>query len=221
MDQLVFKFPFKTKYYEQDFYVSSNNFSAYRLIESWPNWPDKWLNVFGAPGSGKTHLSKILEKKISKIKVLNAGEVDDKLITVLENFKCIIIDNYENNISETLLYSLLNQSKQVDNYILINSTNSLREMSFKLEDLHSRLNSFVFIGINLPTDDLLKVMITKTLSDKQINLSPKISDYIVKNIERSYEKIFKFLKDIDELSLSSGKPISKSLIKKVLELKNE
>ena len=221
MDQLVFKFPFKTKYYEQDFYVSSNNFSAYRLIESWPNWPDKWLNVFGAPGSGKTHLSKILEKKISKIKVLNADEVDDKLITVLENFKCIIIDNYENNISETLLYSLLNQSKQVDNYILINSINSLREMSFKLEDLHSRLNSFVFIGINLPTDDLLKVMITKTLSDKQINLSPKISDYIVKNIERSYEKIFKFLKDIDELSLSSGKPISKSLIKKVLELKYE
>ncbi len=221
MDQLVFKFPFKTKYYEQDFYVSSNNFSAYRLIESWPNWPDKWLNVFGAPGSGKTHLSKILEKKISQIKVLNAEEVDDKLITVLENFKCIIIDNYENNISETLLYSLLNQSKQLDNYILINSINSLKEMSFKLEDLHSRLNSFVFIGINLPTDDLLKVMITKTLSDKQINLSPKISDYIVKNIERSYEKIFKFLKDIDELSLSSGKPISKSLIKKVLELKNE
>ena len=221
MDQLVFKFPFKTKYYEQDFYVSSNNFSAYRLIESWPNWPDKWLNLFGAPGSGKTHLSKILEKKISKIKVLNAEEVDDKLITVMENFKCIIIDNYENNISETLLYSLLNQSKQVDNYILINSKNSLKEMSFELEDLYSRLNSFVFIGINLPTDDLLKVMITKTLSDKQINLSPKISDYIVKNIERSYEKIFKFLKDIDELSLSSGKPISKSLIKKVLELENE
>ncbi len=221
MDQLVFKFPFKTKYYEQDFYVSSNNFSAYKLIESWPNWPDKWLNVFGAPGSGKTHLSKILEKKISKIKVLNAEEVNDELITVLENFSCIIIDNYENNISETLLYSLLNQSKQLDNYILINSINSLKKMSFNLNDLHSRINSFVFIGINLPTDDLLKVIITKTLSDKQINLSPKISDYIVKNIERSYEKIFKFLKDIDELSLSSGKPISKSLIKKVLELENE
>ncbi len=221
MDQLVFKFPFKTKYYEQDFYVSSNNFSAYKLIESWPNWPDKWLNVFGAPGSGKTHLSKILEKKISKIKVLNAEEVNDELITVLENFSCIIIDNYENNISETLLYSLLNQSKQLDNYILINSINSLKKMSFNLNDLYSRINSFVFIGINLPTDDLLKVIITKTLSDKQINLSPKISDYIVKNIERSYEKIFKFLKDIDELSLSSGKPISKSLIKKVLELENE
>ena len=39
MNQLVFKFPFKKKYYEQDFYVSSNNFNAYKLIENWPNWP--------------------------------------------------------------------------------------------------------------------------------------------------------------------------------------
>ena len=53
MSQLLFKFPFKTKYYEQDFYVSSNNFSAYKLIESWPTWPGKWLNIFGSNGSGK------------------------------------------------------------------------------------------------------------------------------------------------------------------------
>ena len=47
MDQLIFKFPFSKKYYEQDFFVSSNNFSAYKLIESWPTWPGKWLNIFG------------------------------------------------------------------------------------------------------------------------------------------------------------------------------
>ena len=43
MSQLIFKFPFKMKYDERDFYVSTNNFSAYKLIESWPNWPGKWL----------------------------------------------------------------------------------------------------------------------------------------------------------------------------------
>ena len=90
---------------------------------------------------------------------------------------------------------------------------------FKLNDLASRINSFVFIGIELPTDDLIKVIISKSLSDKQISLSPKISDFILKNIDRSYTKIFKFLKDVDELSLSSGKSININLIKKVL--KNE
>ena len=50
MDQLTFKFPFKTKYDKQDYYISSNNFTAYKLIESWPNWPDKWINIHGPTG---------------------------------------------------------------------------------------------------------------------------------------------------------------------------
>jgi chromosomal replication initiation ATPase DnaA len=216
MSQLLFKFPFKVKYYEQDFFVSSNNFSAYKLIEGWPNWPGKWLNVFGATGSGKTHLSKILEKKIKKIKLIEADNVNDKIIEELCFLDCLIIDNYKNNINEKLFYSILNQSKQSENYIVINSTPSIKELNFNLKDLQSRLDSFIFIGIELPTDDLLQVIITKSFSDRQIYLNPKISEYIIKNVERSYEKMFKFLKDIDELSLSTGKSININLIKKVL-----
>ena len=92
MDQLVFKFPFSKKYYQQDFYVSSNNFSAFRLIESWPVWPGKWLNIFGAPGSGKTHLSRILEKKIDKIKLIEAKNISGGIISDLNNLDCLIID---------------------------------------------------------------------------------------------------------------------------------
>ena len=85
--------------------------------------------------------------------------------------------------------------------------------------MKSRLDSFLFIGIDLPTDDLLNVIITKSFSDKQVELDPKVSDFIIKNVDRSYDKMFKFLKEVDELSLSSGKPININLIKKVL--KNE
>ena len=216
MNQLIFKFPFAKKYYEQDFYVSSNNFAAYKLIESWPNWPGKWLNIFGTSGSGKTHLAKILEKKIDKIKLIEAKNIDNQIIQDLDKYNCLIIDRYENNIDEKIFYSILNQSKQLDNYILINSTNSIKQINFKLEDLKSRINSFLFIGIELPTDDLLKVIISKNLSDKQISINPKISDYIINNVDRSYEKMFKFLKDVDELSLSTGKSININLIKKVL-----
>ena len=217
MSQLIFKFPFKTKYYEQDFYVSSNNFSAYKLIENWPNWSSKWLNVFGSTGSGKTHLSKILEKKIKNIEIVNAKTVDEKTINKLEKLQCLIIDNYENNINQKFLYSLLNQSKQLENFILINSVKPVSDFKYDLADLKSRLDSFLFIGIDLPTDDLLNVIITKSFSDKQVELDPKVCDFIIKNVDRSYDKMFKFLKDVDELSLSSGKPININLIKKVLK----
>ena len=216
MSQLVLKFPFKIKYYEEDFYVSSNNFSAYKLIESWPNWPGKWLNVYGASGSGKTHLSNILSKKIKKLKIVKAKDVDDKIIHELNLLECLIIDNYENNINEKLLYSIFNFSKQFENYILINSVQPINKFSYKLEDLNSRVNSLIYIGIDLPTDDLLEVIISKFFSEKQIKIEPKISNYIINNVDRSYEKMFKFIKDIDHLSLSTGKSININLIKKVL-----
>ena len=216
MDQLIFKFPFSKKYFKQDFFVSSNNFSAFKLIEGWPTWPGKWLNIFGDSGSGKTHLAKILEKKISKIKIIDAKNIKNETIQELNNLDCLIIDSFENNIDEKLFYSILNQSKLLENYVLINSLDPLKNSKFELKDLKSRINSFLYIGIELPTDDLLKVIISKTLSDKQISINPKISDYIINNVERSYEKMFKFLKEVDELSLSTGKSININLIKKVL-----
>ena len=128
----------------------------------------------------------------------------------------MIIDNFENKIEEKLFYTILNQSKQLENFIVINSKVPINKFKLKLNDLKSRFNSFIFIGIDLPTDDLLKVIISKSFSDKQINLNSNVSEYIIKNVDRSYEKVFKFLADLDELSLSSGKSININLIKKVL-----
>ena len=215
MSQLVFKFPFKTKYYEQDYYVSTNNFSAYRLIESWPNWPDKWVNIFGPRGCGKTHLSNILKKKMNSA-YLESSTIKKDLISEMENYNCIIIDNYNKNIEEKTLYSILNHSKQLDKFVVINSYKPISEIKVSLKDLHSRLKSFITFGIDLPTDELLRVILTKSFSDKQIEINSKILEYILKNIERSYEKVFKFVKDIDNESLSSGKSININLIKKVL-----
>ena len=149
---------------------------------------------------------------------MDSKDVDNDIIQSLIKLDCLIIDNFSNNIDEKLLYSILNQSKQLDNYLLINSNESLKNINFELKDLSSRVNSFLYIGIELPDDDLLKVIISKTLSDKQISINPKILDYIINNVERSYEKMFKFLKDVDELSLSTGKSININLIKKYYKM---
>jgi len=214
MSQLTFKFPFKTTYYKNDFYVSSNNFEAYKLIENWPNWPDNLVNVFGPKGCGKTHLSKILNQKINSV-IVSPLEINKSDFS-LPDIECLIIDNYENNIDQNLFYSIINNIKQANKYIVVNSKIPITKMKVDLKDLQSRLNSFVSFGINLPTDDLLRVMITKSFSDNQIKISNKNLEFIIKNIDRSYENVLKFIKNIDRESLSSGKSININLIKKVL-----
>ena len=46
---------------------------------------------------------------------------NDLTIKNLNNYECLIIDNFKNKNEEKLLYSILNQSKQLDNFIVINS----------------------------------------------------------------------------------------------------
>ena len=215
MSQLIFKFPFKTNYLEKDFFVSSNNFEAYKLIESWPNWSNKWINIYGPSGCGKTHLINILKNKL-KLTEIDAKNFDSKVNIQLENYQCLVIENFENNINENLLYSSINHIKQLDKCIIITSRKSIRDLNAKLSDLKSRFDSFLNLSINLPTDDMIRVIISKNFSDKQIDLNNRNLEFILKNIERSYEKISKFIKDIDDISLSTGKSININLIKKVL-----
>ena len=215
MSQLTFKFPFKTTYYKKDFYVSNNNFNAYRLIESWPMWPSKNINIYGPGGSGKTHLANIFQDKMNAI-LINSSEIDNNALKKIKNYECVILDNFSNNIEENLFFSIINQIIQDNQYFLLNSRLPIKDIEVKLNDLKSRFQSFTELGIDLPTDDLLRVILTKCFSDIQIKVDIKLLEYILKNIERSYEKIFQFVKNIDNESLSTGKSISLNLIKKVL-----
>ena len=216
MSQLIFNFPFTTNYFEEDFFVSSSNFEAYKLIETWPKWPSRNINIYGPTGCGKSHLANILKKKINSF-FINASDISNNSLALIKLKECLIIDNYENNIEENLLYTIINQTHQSNQYVIINSDQPISSLEIKLEDLKSRLNSFSKITIDLPTDDLIKVFLTKNFSDKQIQIDNKLIDFILKHINRSYEDIFNFIKKIDKLSLSTGKSININLIKKVLK----
>ncbi len=215
-EQLIFNFPFKKNYLSQDFYVSKNNFNAFRLIESWPKWPSRFVNIFGPEGCGKTHLANILMDKINCI-LITSRKVDEKLLNKYKTKECLIIDDFKNDINEKLLYSIINMALQDNKYLIISSLISVKKFKVKLKDLNSRFTSFIDIGIDLPTDDLLRVILTKNFSDKQIQISKKNIDYILKNIDRSYKKINLFANSIDNLSLAKAKPINLQLIKKVLK----
>ena len=214
-EQLIFNFPFKKNYLKQDFYVSKNNFNAYKLIESWPKWPSRLINIFGPSGCGKTHLVNILKSKIQSV-IISSDNVSNEILNTYKTKECLIIDNYNNDISEKILYSIINQAYQDNKYLIISSTISIKKFEIKLLDLKSRFSSFIDIGIELPTDDLIRVILTKNFSDKQIQVSQKNIEYILKNIERSYEKINTFSNSIDSLSLTKAQPIKLNLIKKVL-----
>ena len=216
-DQLILKFPTQQAYKKEDFYVSSSNEEAYDFINSWPNWIKRIVNIFGPSGSGKTHLASILKSKTSCLE-MDSKKIDEKTYLKFKTKEALIIENLHEKISEKLLFSLWNCALQDNKYFLIISKKPINSYKFKLSDLISRVNSSLTIGINLPSDDLISVILTKNFSDKQIIVEKKHIDYIIKRIDRSYEKISQFILTLDKYSLKKGSPFSLKLIKEVLKM---
>ena len=126
-EQLIFNFPFKKNYLQQDFYVSKNNFNAYKLIESWPRWPSRLINIFGPTGCGKTHLVNILQSKIHSI-IISSNKISDEIFKIYKTKECLIIDDFENNFDEKILYSIINQAYQDNKYLIISSSISVKKL---------------------------------------------------------------------------------------------
>ena len=216
-DQLIFKFPSTDAYLKEDFYVSPGNQEAYDFINSWPKWVKKTLNIFGTSGSGKTHLASILKSKTSYLEIYG-NELNEKVFFEFKAKEALIIENLNENVNETLLFSIWNNILQDNKYLLITSYLPLNKYKFKLPDLKSRVNSCINIGIKLPSDELISVILSKNFSDKQIKIEKKHIDYIIKRIDRSYEKISLFISTLDKYSLKKGKPFNLKLIKEVLNM---
>ena len=216
-DQLILKFPTNKIYLKEDFYVSPSNQEAYNFVNSWPRWVKKIANIFGPHGSGKTHLASILKSKTTALSV-QSTELNDKIFFKFKTKEALIIENLSEKVSENLLFSLWNVALQDNKYILITSNKPIGNYKFKLPDLKSRVNSCVNIGINLPSDDLVSVILMKNFSDRQIKVEKKHIDYIIKRIDRSYEKISQFILVLDKYSLKRGSPFGLKLIKEVLKM---
>ena len=216
-DQLLLKFPSSEAYKKEDFYVSSSNQKAYDFINSWPKWIKRIVNIFGPSGSGKSHLASILNRKTQCLFV-KPENLNEKILLEFKTKEVLIIENLNENVSEKSLFAIWNIALQDNKYILITSKKSVSSYEFKLLDLKSRVNSSLAIGIELPSDDLISVILAKNFSDKQIKVEKKHIDYIIKRIDRSYEKISQFILTLDRYSLKKGSPFGLKLIKEVLKM---
>ena len=216
LNQLLLNLEHKQNFKDEDFYVSDSNFYAYKIINSWPKWEKNFLNICGEKYSGKTHLANIFLKNFKGIKINSTSfkNEDFKNLKIYEN---IVLEDFDKNINENLIYSFFNFIDQDNKYLIINSSIPISEIDFKLEDLRSRAKNCLVAKINKPDDELIFALILKNFSDRQILIDKKLIDYITKRINRSYGKIYEFIYKINELSLIKKKSIDFKIIKEVLE----
>ena len=126
LNQLLLDFDIKRTFNNHDYYVSDNNYFAFNLIDKWPKWEKRILNISGEKFSGKTHLANIFKSKSSAL-FLNENEINNDVFKKIKLYENIIVDGFSNKIDENLTYSIFNLVDQDSKYLLSWST------KFKIE----------------------------------------------------------------------------------------
>ena len=192
-----------------NFFVNSTNSDPYNVLIH----NNVINNIFlKAPNkSGKSHLINIW-KKNNKAILYNYN-----IKEILDSKKNVAIDNLFINIKEEHIFHIINHCKNENLKIFITSNININEYDFQLIDLKSRLKTFYHVSILNPDDEMVKIIITKLLNEKQFIIkNPEIFEYLIKRIERTYESIYNFVSKLDKISLEKKRQLTIPLIKEIL-----
>ena len=200
----------------EDFFLSQSNELAVKLIDDWPNWAQYAQLLIGPQASGKTHLVNVWLLH-SQAHVIEAADLHKTDLQQIPLDKAICIENLHCGLaSEDALFHLLNKVNESGGQLLLTSRVGIGELAFQLKDLRSRLQALPSISINTPDENLLKAVMIKQFSDRQIEIEPQLVEYLFKRMERSLQAVTKIVDELDRGSLGTGRAITKVLAREIL-----
>lgn len=209
--QLVLSLPHAESFARDDFIAGPSNAAALSLIDRWPDWPDRAVALVGPEGSGKSHLASIwAEKSGARIlagRALGGADLVGALSTgavVIENLAPPLVD-------EVALFHLLNLVREERAHLLITSRALPTTWPIALRDLMSRLRALPVATMTPPDDVLLQALMMKLAADRQIDLDPAVSSYLVQRLERSFSAVRAAIVALDREALRQKRPISRTL----------
>ena len=103
VDQKLLELGIHESFDENDYYVSKSNYFAKNIIDTWPKWEKKIVNLTGEKYSGKTHLSTIFKTKTGALYLIG-DKINNQTLRQIKLSNNIIIENLNESVNEKLLY---------------------------------------------------------------------------------------------------------------------
>jgi chromosomal replication initiation ATPase DnaA len=222
--QLSFDFPFQDKYLPEDFIVSACNQAAFEFVQNYNSNDENLPKIFAvrAPKlAGKTYLANIWQRKLDA-EFLNLKELENtNLIRLIRAKRFYIIEDIDQIKNQELLLQIFNLAQEKSSFLLLTSSTNLSRVGLKIQDLNSRLKNVFTLEIREPDDHLIKMLLIKNFSAKQLKVSDKVIDFLAKNLQRSFAAIFDMVKLLEFYSLEKKRNITVMLAKEVLRKSNQ
>jgi chromosomal replication initiation ATPase DnaA len=215
--QLAFDLPHRAALGAEDFLVSDCNLAAVKLIDAWPEWQDQVQLLIGPAASGKTHLVRVWQG-LSSAQTLDRAHLGITLIESLPEGAAIVVEDADRaGYDEKTLFHLLNLAREKRLFVLITARTSPSRWGTGLPDLASRLSAVPVTEIGAPDEALLRTVMLKHFTDRQLDIDPKVLEFLALRIDRSLEAAARAVEAVDRAALASGRKISRQLVTEALQ----
>lgn len=215
--QLAFDLPHRAALGAEDFLVSDCNGTAVMLVDAWPLWPDPVQLLLGPPASGKTHLVRVWQGRSGAI-ALDPAQLGIEVIDRLPASIPIAVEDADRaGYDEKTLFHLLNLAREKRFFLLLTARSTPNRWPIALPDLASRLSAVPITEIGVPDEALLRTVMLKHFTDRQLVIDPKVLEFMAVHIDRSLEAAAAAVEAVDRAALRSGRKISRQLVAETLQ----
>ena len=204
--QMLLPFPRTPNFDSRDFLPAASNQEVLAWLDV--DWPDKRLALAGPSGCGKSHLLHIWAERTGA--TILAGQDLRDLEGVPES-GALALDDADTVAPEPLLLHLLNVARDRGIRILLSGNTPPSRWPIHLPDLSSRLRAITVTEVRSPSEDLLAMLLTRLLSDRQLSVAQSVQDWLLTRLPRSPAALRQAVAQLDQVSLISGKPITRLL----------
>ena len=214
--QIPFDLPVRHSHSGEDFIVADCNRVALSMVEAYPNWSHPVLVLIGGASSGKSHLASVFES-LSGAKRVDARHIPDPSTLVKGKGDAVVIEDADKGVDETGLFHMINWAREHGGSLLITGASAVSEWSLSLPDLISRLKGAPVARIEMPDENLLRAVMVKQFSDRQLQVSDNALNYVLLRMERSFHAAGQLVNELDKASLVHKRPITNALAREILD----
>jgi chromosomal replication initiation ATPase DnaA len=202
----------------EDFLVGDSNREAVAWIDAWPAWPGSGLVLYGAPGSGKSHLAGVWRARSAAIVVSSATLSTAQLPDLLGSAKAAILEGGDDWRDERALLHLYNVLAERRGHLLLTAAAPPNRWAVALPDLRSRLTALPAAALGPPDDRLFEAILIKLFADRQVIVPADVINYLKVRLERSGAAAAAAVSAIDRGALALGRPITVAVVRDLLRL---
>ena len=198
----------------EDFLSGPSNAVALALVDAWPDWSHRTVMLTGPEGSGKSHLA-AMWAQAAGARLIAARAVEEANVpAALATGALVVEDVAAGSFEEKALFHLLNLAREQEAFVML--TARTPPATFAIADLTSRLKALPVVAIAPPDDGLLRAVLLKLFSDRQLAVDEALLGYVGTRIERSFAAARAVVALLDAEAMRRKRPLTRALAAEIL-----